>query len=323
MNKLIHILISKRIKQIRQIKRIIKPACRQAGLINQLNLLTLFFIVLLLIIGLSLTRIESAPAPKSYTLKYNIKEGDRETIIYKLEASANVEVPSQGNKHPGIILYSRLEQEIDQKILKISDSQIARIERTYRSSKYFVSKTSQTPKAEPLDGRKITIESDGTITTTSPVSPEIKSLISINEHRFGLILPVDDVQIKSEWDVPGETVVKLFNFSNYKKRSTTHGCTDVGINAKFSEGTLKCLLKDVKYDNALIEMNVTLKGDDNGMTLDATLKGRGTFAIKKGKFTKIELTGEMTLEGMQPCQQPNMRDKATGTGKLSITYEFK
>ena len=278
---------------------------------------------ILLGIGITLTRLESAPAAKSYVLKYIVKEKDVETINIKLDASANVEVPSWP-KHPVMPLYSRLEQQIEQKILKISDSQINRIERTYKSSKYFISKSSQTPKAEPLDGKKMVIELDGTITPTTPISPEMMSLISIDEHRFGLILPTEEVQVKSEWEVPCETVVRVFNFSNYKKRVLSHGCTEVGINAKFSEGTMKCLLKDIKSDNAIIEMTVTLKGTDNGMNLDTTLKGTGTFAMKKGRFTKIELVGDMSLEGMQPCTvKVKPSDMAYGKGKLSIAYEFK
>jgi hypothetical protein len=280
-----------------------------------------------LLASMSLTWLESADSPKSYALKYLMKEGDKEVIIYKLEANANVEVPSMP-KHPLMPLYSKLQQEIEQKILKITDGQITRLERNYRSSKYYISKSSQTPKNEPLDSKKIVIESDGTITSvgqgqTSQISETIKSFISIDEHRFALILPSEEVQTKSEWEVSSESVTRIFNFSNHKKRTMSHGCTEVGINAKFSSGSLKCLLKEVKFDSAVIELNGTLKGEDNGLNIEATLKGTAVFAIKKGRFTKVELTGDIALDGNQPCTKGNAQGQTTGKGKITISYEFK
>lgn len=291
----------------------------------------LLFGLPLLIIGLlatiSLTWLESADQPKSYTLKYLMKEGDKEVVIYKLEANANVGVPSMPN-HPGILLYSKLQQEIEQKILKITDDQITRLERNYRSSKYFVSKSSQTPKQEPLDSKKVIIESDGTITPvgqgpTNQITDSIKSFISIDEHRFTPILPSEEVQAKSEWEVPSDSVPRIFNFSSHKRRTVSHGCTEVGINARFSSGSFKCLLKEVKSDSAVIELNGTLKGDDNGMNIEATLKGTALFAIKKGRFTKVDLNGDIVLDGNQPCTKGNTMGQATGKGKITISYEFK
>ncbi|MBI5778336.1 MAG: hypothetical protein HZA49_02650 [Planctomycetes bacterium] len=291
----------------------------------------LLFGLPLLIIGLfaaiSLTWLESADNPKSYSLKYLMKEGDKEVIIYKLEATANVKVPSMPT-HPGMPLYSKLQQEIEQKILKITDGQVTRLERNYRSSKYFVSKSSQTPKAEPLDTKKIIIDSDGTITPvgqgpTNQITDSIKAFISIDEHRFAPILPAEEVQAKSEWEVPSESVPRIFNFSNHKRRTVSHGCTEVCINARFNSGSLKCLLKEVKSDNAVIELNGTLKGEDNGMNLEATIKGTATFAIKKGRFTKVEISGDITLDGNQPCTKGNTMGQATGEGKINISYEFK
>lgn len=274
-----------------------------------------------------LTWLESADSPKSYILKYLMKEGDKEIIIYKLEANASVEVPSISN-HPGIRLYSKLQQEIEQEIVKITNEQITRLERNYLSSKYYISKLSQTPKAEPLDGKKIVIESDGTITSVgqgpaSQITDSIKSFISIDEHRFALILPPKEVQTKSEWVVSSESVPRIFNFSNHKKRTISHGCTEVGINARFNSGSLKCLLKEVKSDSAVIELNGTLKGEDNGLNIEATLKGTAQFAIKKGRFTKVELTGDIVLDGNQPCSNGNAQGQTTGKGKINISYEFK
>lgn len=256
-----------------------------------------------------------------------MKEGDKEVIIYKLEANANVEVPSIP-KHPAMPLYSKLQQEIEQKIVKITDDQITRLERNYRSSKYYISKSSQTPKNEPLDSKKMVIESDGTITSVgqgpaNQITDSIKAFISIDEHRFTPILPAEEVQTKSEWEVPSESVPRMFNFSNHKRRTVSHGCTEVGINAKFSSGSLKCLLKEVKSDSAVIELNGTLKGEDNGMNIEATFKGTARFAIKKGRFTKVELAGDITLDGNQPCTKGNAQGQTTGKGKITISYEFK
>ena len=293
---------------------------------NKKLLFGLILSVIALSTTISLTWLESADQPKSYTLKYLMKEGDKEVIIYKLEANANVEVPSQKG-HPAMPLYSKLQQEIEQKIVKITDEQITRLERNYRSSKYYISKSSQTPKNEPLDSKKIVIESDGTITTvggaTSQITDSIKSFISIDEHRFALILPSEEVQTKSEWEIPSESVIRIFNFSNHKRRTVSHGCTEVGINAKFSSGSLKCLLKEVKSDSAVIELDGTLKGEDNGMNIEATFKGTARFAIKKGRFTKVELAGDITLDGNQPCTKGNSQGQTTGKGKITISYEFK
>jgi len=294
---------------------------------NKKLLFGLILLVIALSATISLTWLESADQPKSYTLKYLTKEGDKEVIIYKLEANANVGVPSMPN-HPGILLYSKLQQEIEQKILKITDDQVTRLERNYRSSKYYVSKSSQTPKQEPLDTKKVVIESDGTITPVGQgpagqITDSIKAFISIDEHRFAPILPSEEVQAKSEWEVSSESVPRIFNFSNHKRRTVSHGCTEVGINARFSSGSLKCLLKEVKSDSAVIELNGTLKGDDNGLNIDATLKGTAVFAIKKGRFTKVDLTGDIVLDGNQPCTKGNTQGQTAGKGKITISYEFK
>ncbi|MEW6025751.1 MAG: hypothetical protein AB1599_00445 [Planctomycetota bacterium] len=294
---------------------------------NRKILFGLMLSTVALITALSLTYLESADQSKSYTLKYIMKEGDKELIIYKLEANANVEVPSMP-RHPAMPLYSKLQQEIEQKILKMSEGQITRLERNYRSSKYFVSKSSQTPKPEPLDAKKVVIESDGTITAlgqapANQITDSIKSLISIDEHRFALILPAEEIQVKSEWEATSDSVVRIFNFSNHKKRTMSHGCTEVGINARFSSGSLKCRLKEVKSDSAIIELDGTLKGEDNGMNIEAALKGTAIFAIKKGRFTKVELTGDIMLDGNQPCTKGNVMGQATGKGKITISYEFK
>ncbi|MFH0888631.1 MAG: hypothetical protein V1871_05420 [Planctomycetota bacterium] len=273
--------------------------------------------------------IESAPAPsntaKSYLLKPNIKEGDNEIINYKLEASANIEVPAMA-EHPVIPLYSRLEQEIEQKILSITATKISRMERTYHSSKYYTNKKSKTPKTDSLDGKKIIIEPDGTITPTDLIPLKIKEFISINEHRFSLILPKEEIRPQAEWTIPSEIVVSLFNFSNNKKRSTIHGCTEVGINAHFTGGSLQCLLKKVQstglQEIAVIEMIVVLKGEDNGLNIDTTLKGTAFFDIAKARFSTIELSGDLNLEGDQPCAQSG-EDRVIGKGKINIFYEFK
>jgi len=287
-------------------------------------------LALVVVVGMlaatSLTWLESAEPPKSYTLKHLMKEGDKEIIIYKLEANANAEVPSMLN-HPAMPLYSKLQQEIEQKIVKITDGQITRLERNYRSSKYYISKSSQNAKTEPLDSKKIVIESDGTITPVgqgpaSQITDSIRSFISIDEHRFALILPSEDVQTKSEWEVPSESVSRIFNFSNHKRRTVSHGCTDVGINARFSSGSLKCLLKEVKSDSAVIELTGSLKGEDNGMSIETTFKGTAVFAIKKGRFTKVELNGDIALDGNQPCTK-GTQAQTTGKGKITISYEFK
>ena len=295
--------------------------------VNKKLLLGLILLVIALSATASLTWLESADSPKAYALKYLIKEGDKEVIIYKLEANANVGVPSIP-KHPAIPLYSKLQQEIEQKIVKITDGQITRLERNYRSSKYYISKSSQNAKTEPLDGKKIVIESDGTITPVgqgpaSQITDSIKAFISIDEHRFALILPQEEIQTKSEWEVPSESVPRIFNFSNHKRRTISHGCTEVGINARFSSGALKCLLKEVKSDSAVIELNGTLKGEDNGMNIEVTLKGTAVFAIKKGRFTKVELTGDITLDGNQPCTKGSAQGQATGNGKITLSYELK
>lgn len=286
------------------------------------------FLGLLLATGVIMV-LESAPtsqAPKSYLLKNTLKENDKEVIVYKLEAGADVSTPNYP-KHPIISMYSKLEQEIEQKILKITDSQITRLERTYRSSKYYISKSSKSPKPEPLNGKKVVIESDGTITPTTQIAEEIMGFMSTDEHRFTLILPAEEVQIKSEWDVSSDVVTRIFNFANHKKRTVSHGCTEVGINARFTGGSAKCTLKEVKavggQESAVIEMTVDLKGQDNGLGLEATLKGTAIFGIKKEKFSKIELSGDITLDGKQPCTKIATEDKVTGKGKLKIAYEFK
>lgn len=293
-------------------------------------LLGLVLVTIGVIIGLNY--LESAPpvqTGKSYKLQSTLKEGDKEVIIYKLDASADAQIPSMP-KHSLINLYSRLEQEIEQKISKINDNQIIRLERTYRSSKYYINKSSQTPKPEPLEGKKMIIESDGTITptpATNQIPQEIKQFLSIDEHRFALILPTEEIQVKSEWEVSQETVIRIFNFSNHKKRTTSHGCSEVGINARFSAGSLKCLLKEVKQvggqESAVIEMTLNLKGEDNGLGIDANLKGTAFFAIKKSRFSKVKLSGEITLDGNQPCTKTAKEDRVTGKGKLKISYEFK
>ena len=294
---------------------------------NKKLLFGLILLTVILVTAVSLPWLESADSPKSYALIYTVKEGDKEVIIYKLEANSNVGIPSMAN-HPALILYSKLQQEIEQKILKITDGQITRLERNYRSSKYYISKSSQTAKSEPLDSKKIVIESDGTITPvgqgpTNQIPEAIKPFISIDEHYFALILPSEEVQAKSEWDVSSESMVRIFNFSNHKKRTMTHGCTEVGINARFNSGSLKCLLKEVKSDSAVIELNGALKGEDNGMAIETTFKGTAVFAIKKGRFTKVELAGDIVMDGNQPCTKGNAQGQATGKGKINISYEFK
>src|SRR3989339_1134650 len=188
---------------------------------NKKLLFGLVLFIITLSTTVSLTWLESSDQPKSYNLKYIIKEGDKEIISYKLEATANVVVPSIP-KHPAMPLYSKLQQEIEQKIVKITDEKISRLERNYRSSKYYISKSSQTPKNDPLNEKKIVIESDGTITPvgqgpTSQIPDAIKPLISIDEHMFAPILPSEEVQAKSEWEEPSESAVPLFNFSNHKR----------------------------------------------------------------------------------------------------------
>jgi hypothetical protein len=265
-------------------------------------------------------------ATRAYLLQSQpLKAGDKETIIYKLEASAIIEIPSMPN-HPAIPLYSRLEQEIEQKILKLSEGHINRLERHYCSSKYYLSKSSKTPKPEPLDGKRFIIEEDGTITPTDAIPLEIQQFISMDEHRFSLILPSEEVRLKSEWALASDVIKRVFNFSNHKKRSVVHGCTEIGINARFSDGSGTAVLKEVKtttgQESAVIEMTVNLKGDDNGLGIDANLKGPCIFALKKGRFTKVELAGEMLLDGEQPCTS-GVQGRVTGRGKIALTYEFK
>ena len=69
-------------------------------------------------------------------------------------------------------------------------------------------------------------------------------------------------------------------------------------------------------------MIVTLKGEDNGLNIATTLKGTALFDIAKARFSTIELSGDLNLEGNQPCAQSG-EDKVIGKGKINIFYEFK
>jgi hypothetical protein len=284
-------------------------------------------LAIILAVAVSLPHSEPAAPPKTYALKSLIKEGDKELIIYKLEANALISTPGLP-KHPVMPMYSKLQQEIEQKMLKMDGGEIVRLERHYRASKYYISKSSQTPKAESLDGKKIIIESDGTITPVGQASidkiiDQARPFISVSEHQFALILPAEEIPLKAEWEIPAETVARVFNFSSQKKRAVTHGCTEVGINARFSGGSLKCLLKEIKADTAVIELKGELKGEDNGLKIEAALKGAAWFAIKKGRFTKLELAGDIALDGSQPCIQVSAQGQVVGKGKITIAYEFK
>jgi hypothetical protein len=278
-------------------------------------------IAILVIATLLVQFIQSASPEKSYLLQANFKEGDSETIIYKLESSADIRVPSFP-EHPVIPLYSRLEQVIEQKILGITGTGISRLERTYSSSKYYIGKKSSSAKTDSLDGKKIIIEPDGSITPTKSIEPKIQEFISINEHRFYPILPKSEIQLQSEWTVPSKTVTAIFNFSNQKKGISMHGCTEIGINARFINGSLKCTLKQIKKDIAVIEMVLALKGDENGSNLDTALKGMALFDMAKGRFTTVELSGDLNLEDNLPCAKGG-KDKVIGKGTINIAYEFK
>lgn len=285
-------------------------------------------IVVFILLGVtSLPRSEPAGQSKVYSLKHIFKEGDREIIIYKLEASALIKTPGLP-RHPVMPMYSKLNQEIENKVLEAIEGEITRIERTYRSSKYYTSKSAKTPRADLLDGKKIIIESNGTITPVGlapadKIIDEVRRLLSIREHQFSVILPRENIPIKAEWNIPSETVASIFNFSNQKKRTVTHGCTEVGINVHFTGGALKCMLKEIKADVAVIELKCALQGEDNGLILESSLKGIAWFSMKKNRFTRIELSGDIVLDGSQPCTQGSAQGKVVGNGKMVMSYEFR
>ncbi|MFA5794377.1 MAG: hypothetical protein WC980_04840 [Candidatus Brocadiia bacterium] len=304
-------------------------------------------LILLGIVGLMKAGLVSAADDpnKTFALKpAPVKGGDKEKIIYKFEATATAKFPSMGS-HPATPMYSRMERETEQKLVEIdSDTmEIVKIERNYKSSKVLLSKTSTEGKTDIFNGKVLMIDNMNDIALKDAsaskdpkkadggITDEIKQTMSIDENNFRLILPPSsEVKIGDKWDVDGRAAERIFNFANPRVRPLHHGCREIGINCKLTQGKMSCTLKEVKKPKgvsdecAIIDISVNFKGNDSGLELSAAMSGTATFNLKKGKFIKVECKGPLTMKGQQPC---------TGTygsigpvecvGEVKVAVEFK
>lgn len=282
----------------------------------------------------------TSPQPKSVKFQPVWKKGDKQSILYRLEATASASMPLMPNHMP-VTLYSKIEREMEQKILDVKDNRPAKLERLYLSSKYYISKESVKPKEDGLHNKTLLIENTGGITATGwvkkptepnppkpDVPPAMKETISIDECNFGLFLPDKEVKVGDEWQVTEEKTLRVFNFANPRKRATIHGCTEIGINAKFTSGKFTCKLSEVKTEKgeeyAIIIVTGTLAGNDSGINLEIALSGKATYFTKKNKFQKLEFEGTVKGEGDQPCSvKIAVSSKTIVEGSLKLNVEFK
>lgn len=279
---------------------------------------------------------------KTFALKpAPVKTGDKERIIFKMEASAAAKFPTMPN-HVATGLYSKMERDMEQKFVDVdSDTgEIIKIERTYKSSKVFLSKTSSAGKADVFDQKTLYLDNMNEIQLknppkekdpkkANPITDEMKQVMSIDENNFRLILPPDEVKTGDKWEVNQASALRLFNFANSRKRPVHHGCTEIGINSKFTQASLTCTLKEIKKvkpakDNcAVIELAGNLKGNDNGLNIDISFAGTAVFDLKKAKFLKAEGKGTLSMKGSQPCTKTAAQGDVDGTGELKFSVEFK
>lgn len=276
---------------------------------------------------------------KTYALKpAAFKSGDKEKLIFKFEAIADAKVPTMPT-HPAMPMYSKMEREIEQKITELDGEDITKIERTYKSSKVFLSRTSTQGKQDMLEGKTAIIDQTGDVNfknlpkdikkIDADALEEVKKSITMSENNFRMILPRSDVKIKEQWEVDSGNVIGIFNFANPRKRPVHHGCTEVGINSKFTSGNLTCTLKEIKKvkpatdDCAVIELAGSLKGNDGGLNIDIAITGTAVFNLKKAKFLKVECDGTIKMTGDQPCTKTAAVGGTEVSGKLKFAVEFK
>lgn len=279
---------------------------------------------------------------KTYALKpAPIKTGDKERIIFKMEASATAKFPTMPT-HVATGLYSKMERDMEQKFADVdSDTgEVVKIERTYKSSKVFLSKTSSEGKADVFDQKVFYLDNMNDVQLKNPpkekdpkkadpITDEMKQVMSIDENNFRLILPSSEVKIGEKWEVNQTSALRLFNFANPRKRPVHHGCTEIGINAKFTQASLTCTLKEIKKvkpatdDCAVIELAGNLKGNDSGLNIDIPFTGTAVFNLKKAKFFKAEGKGTISMKGNQPCTKTAAQGETECTGELKFSVEFK
>ncbi|MEK7449732.1 MAG: hypothetical protein AAB019_09660 [Planctomycetota bacterium] len=265
--------------------------------------------------------------PNKVLLKTDLKKDSQQTVFYELEAEAEVTIPMY-LKHAPMKLYSRLQRETKQTILAVEKNNITKVRREYVSSKIFLRKNNPQPRPDPLDQKNLTIEEkDNQINITGVISPHLQSTIFPNENNYALFLPGKPVVVGEQWSVPEADVLEILNFAGSKQRQVYHNCTEIGIKARFEKGTMSCTFKEIKKleaaDYAVIEMQGTLAGEDNGLNVEITLTGEGLFNIRLKKIIKVELKGDIKMAGDQPCLLPGQTTQVTGGGTLSFKIEFK
>ena len=284
-------------------------------------------LILFWVLGADLPDRMAGAAPKKILLKSTLVENKPETIFYELEAEAEVTIPVH-HKHSSMKLYSKLQREIKQKVLKFEKNNIIKVEREYISSKIVRQKRRPRPRRDLFDKKKIIIETTGErIEITGAISDHLKSTVSPNENNYRLILPGKLMAVGEEWSVPSEDVLKIFNFASSKRRMVIHGCTEVGLKARFDGGKMTCALAEIEKtdegDYGVIKMEGVLEGEDNDLEVRITFTGVALFDIKIKRLTRVEIKGDIKLGGQQPCLLPGETSEVVGEGKIIFKSEFK
>jgi hypothetical protein len=155
-----------------------------------------------------------------------------------------------------------------------------------------------------------------------------RTTIPMHEADFGLFMPQAKMAIGEGWEVNWVVISKVISLHDGRPVRYVHQTPEVGMRFNILEGSsVKCTLEEVAAVDNIQCAKIKVSGklitkEDDILNNEITLSGFIYFDLKKGAIHKVELDGDMKLEGEYPGRSTDkgmaLRCKVEGAGKLSL-----
>ncbi|HZE97468.1 MAG TPA: hypothetical protein VE981_10615 [Planctomycetota bacterium] len=241
-------------------------------------------------------------AQDTVTLKLQPKVGDKLSVVEKMESKIHVLVNAGGQKIE-VDVEQRESKKIVQECLGVDNDAITKgsykVEEAIEEKKE-PGQTEFVRIQKPAHGKTIVVERKGTeFVRTGAEGIAEKDLKDFSlEDVFALTFPKTPVAVGASWEVPPETIKKMFHDVNW-------------------EGLMKLTLKEVKSIDgrkcAVLDATIKLKGkSDEGIEVMMDVSGPVIIWIDRGYTLGVKFQGTMGMKG------DTAEAKMDGKGPLTL-----
>ncbi|MEK7309257.1 MAG: hypothetical protein AAB038_00380 [Planctomycetota bacterium] len=165
------------------------------------------------------------------------------------------------------------------------------------------------------------------------LSEDVKALVTLHDGDFALFAPNKKVKVGDEWEVKSDVLAQVLSLKDGRPIRYVHMSPEVGMRFDIHDSSvIKCTFEEVAQVNNIECAKIKLGGqinaiEDGMLKAEITLNGFIYLVIKDGTVHKVELDGEMKMNGEYPSKPTDkgvmLKCRVEGRGKMTLRLQAK